>query len=220
MLENSPMKLTYWIILSSPRHVIEFEVRRRNVNFDYETRGEPIDDPTLKYKADTLDKVINALESRYKRAGPGRRDTSGFVALLNKKEKSNRDFKIQIEPGFCSKSRYSFKVAAGSTGHCTPECVVYARWGINLFFDCSVKPPPRYISREVDCTRRTCCLASTLPGPKSIGFFLLGPPEITPVATVEDLMAWIVVTSADIVSTLDSPTILHPPVLTISDVQL
>ncbi|GFU02501.1 hypothetical protein TNCV_1478151, partial [Trichonephila clavipes] len=27
-------------------------VRRRNVNFDYEARGDPIDDPTLKYKAE------------------------------------------------------------------------------------------------------------------------------------------------------------------------
>ncbi|GFX65944.1 dimer_Tnp_hAT domain-containing protein [Trichonephila clavipes] len=70
-------------------------VRRRNVNFDYEARGDPIDDPTLKYKAEfyffiTLererDKAINVFESRYKSSGPGRRDSSGFVALLNKKE--------------------------------------------------------------------------------------------------------------------------------------
>ncbi|GFS58363.1 uncharacterized protein TNCV_2475191 [Trichonephila clavipes] len=44
-------------------------VRRRNVNFDYEARGDPIDDPTLKYKAEfyffTLDKAINVLESRF-----------------------------------------------------------------------------------------------------------------------------------------------------------
>ncbi|GFX57635.1 hypothetical protein TNCV_2676211 [Trichonephila clavipes] len=42
-------------------------VRRRNVNFDYETRDDPIEDPTLKYKAQfyffTLHKAINALES-------------------------------------------------------------------------------------------------------------------------------------------------------------
>ncbi|GFS82517.1 uncharacterized protein TNCV_2469761 [Trichonephila clavipes] len=44
-------------------------VRRRNVNFDYEAREDSIEDPTLKYKAEfyffTLDKAINALESRY-----------------------------------------------------------------------------------------------------------------------------------------------------------
>ncbi|GFX53335.1 uncharacterized protein TNCV_363261 [Trichonephila clavipes] len=47
-------------------------VRRRNVHFDYEARGDPIDDPTLKYKAEFYfftiererDKAINALESR------------------------------------------------------------------------------------------------------------------------------------------------------------
>ncbi|GFU52026.1 uncharacterized protein TNCV_862171 [Trichonephila clavipes] len=32
--------------LIQPRHT----VRRRNVNFDYETREDPIEDPTLKYK--------------------------------------------------------------------------------------------------------------------------------------------------------------------------
>ncbi|GFW20532.1 uncharacterized protein TNCV_3537321 [Trichonephila clavipes] len=69
MLENSPTKPTYRLTLSSPSHVIEFEVRRRNVNFDYEARGDPIDDPTLKYKAEfyffLLDKAINALESTF-----------------------------------------------------------------------------------------------------------------------------------------------------------
>ncbi|GFT51723.1 uncharacterized protein TNCV_3169891 [Trichonephila clavipes] len=49
--------------LTQPRHT----VRRRNVNFDYEVQEEPIEDPTLKYKAEfyffTLDKAINALES-------------------------------------------------------------------------------------------------------------------------------------------------------------
>ncbi|GFW49773.1 uncharacterized protein TNCV_358761 [Trichonephila clavipes] len=43
-------------------------IRRRNVNFDYEARGDPIDDPTLKYKAEfffILVKAINALESRF-----------------------------------------------------------------------------------------------------------------------------------------------------------
>ncbi|GFX98573.1 uncharacterized protein TNCV_1501511 [Trichonephila clavipes] len=43
-------------------------VRRRNVNFNYEAREDLIEDPTLKYKAEfyffTLDKAINALESR------------------------------------------------------------------------------------------------------------------------------------------------------------
>ncbi|GFY19435.1 uncharacterized protein TNCV_4128221 [Trichonephila clavipes] len=52
--------------LTQPRH----RVRRRNVNFDYEAREDPIEDPTLKYKAEfyffTLDKAINALESRPK----------------------------------------------------------------------------------------------------------------------------------------------------------
>ncbi|GFX87230.1 uncharacterized protein TNCV_595791 [Trichonephila clavipes] len=50
--------------LIQPRH----RVRRRNVNFDYEALENPIEDPTLKYKAEfyffTLDKAINALESR------------------------------------------------------------------------------------------------------------------------------------------------------------
>ncbi|GFY29711.1 uncharacterized protein TNCV_1812901 [Trichonephila clavipes] len=59
-LENSLTKLTYRLILSS-RH----RVRRRNVNFDYEAR----EDPTFKYEAEfyffTLDKAINALESRF-----------------------------------------------------------------------------------------------------------------------------------------------------------
>ncbi|GFT83206.1 zinc finger MYM-type protein 1 [Trichonephila clavipes] len=53
--------------LTQPRH----RVRRRNVNFDYEARDDPIEDPTLKYKAEfyffTLerDKAINALEFRF-----------------------------------------------------------------------------------------------------------------------------------------------------------
>ncbi|GFV46220.1 hypothetical protein TNCV_5037081 [Trichonephila clavipes] len=48
-----------------PRHT----VRRRNVNFDYEARDDPIEDPTLKNKAEfyffTLDKAINAFESTF-----------------------------------------------------------------------------------------------------------------------------------------------------------
>ncbi|GFW54460.1 uncharacterized protein TNCV_1608241 [Trichonephila clavipes] len=48
-----------------PRH----RVRRRNVNFDYEAQEVPIEDPTLKYKTEfyffTLDKAVNALESRF-----------------------------------------------------------------------------------------------------------------------------------------------------------
>ncbi|GFV81742.1 uncharacterized protein TNCV_1703971 [Trichonephila clavipes] len=50
--------------LTQPRH----RVRRRNVNFDYEAREEPIEDSTLKYKKEfffTLDKAINELESRF-----------------------------------------------------------------------------------------------------------------------------------------------------------
>ncbi|GFV34712.1 uncharacterized protein TNCV_1450161 [Trichonephila clavipes] len=47
--------------LTQPRHTVQ----RRNVNFDYEAR----EDPSLKYKAEfyffTLDKAINALESRF-----------------------------------------------------------------------------------------------------------------------------------------------------------
>ncbi|GFV58305.1 uncharacterized protein TNCV_558671 [Trichonephila clavipes] len=47
--------------LTQPRHT----VRRRNVNFDYEAREDPIEDPTLKYKTEfyffTLHKAINAL---------------------------------------------------------------------------------------------------------------------------------------------------------------
>ncbi|GFX91031.1 uncharacterized protein TNCV_5106611 [Trichonephila clavipes] len=95
-----------------------YRVRRRNVNFDYETRDDPIENPTLKNKAEfyffTLDKAINALESRYKCAGPDRRDSSGFVALLIKKESPTEILKVHIEPGFCSKSRYSFKDIAYS----------------------------------------------------------------------------------------------------------
>ncbi|GFU78799.1 uncharacterized protein TNCV_4771621 [Trichonephila clavipes] len=53
--------------LTQPRH----RVRRRNVNFDCEAREDPIEDPTLKYKTEfyffTLDKAINALESRNKK---------------------------------------------------------------------------------------------------------------------------------------------------------
>ncbi|GFW90500.1 DUF4371 domain-containing protein [Trichonephila clavipes] len=49
--------------LTQPRH----RVRRRNVNFGYEAREDPIEDPTLKYKTKfyffTLDKAINALDS-------------------------------------------------------------------------------------------------------------------------------------------------------------
>ncbi|GFW68900.1 uncharacterized protein TNCV_2917991 [Trichonephila clavipes] len=51
--------------LTQPRH----RVRRRNVNVDYEARDDPIEDPTLKYKAEfyffTLDKAMNALESKF-----------------------------------------------------------------------------------------------------------------------------------------------------------
>ncbi|GFY28467.1 uncharacterized protein TNCV_1971201 [Trichonephila clavipes] len=53
--------------LTQPRH----RVRRRNVLFDYVARDDPIEDPTLKYKAEfyffTLerDKSIIALESRF-----------------------------------------------------------------------------------------------------------------------------------------------------------
>ncbi|GFV74657.1 uncharacterized protein TNCV_1177951 [Trichonephila clavipes] len=51
--------------LTQPCH----RVRRRNVNFDYEARENPIEDPTLKHKTEfyffTLDKAINALESKF-----------------------------------------------------------------------------------------------------------------------------------------------------------
>ncbi|GFX02609.1 uncharacterized protein TNCV_728631 [Trichonephila clavipes] len=44
--------------LTQPRH----RVRRRNVNFDYEAQNDPIEDPTLKYKAElysfTLEREI------------------------------------------------------------------------------------------------------------------------------------------------------------------
>ncbi|GFT15708.1 uncharacterized protein TNCV_4986161 [Trichonephila clavipes] len=36
--------------LTQPRHT----VRRRNVNFDYEARDDPTEDPTLKYKAEFI----------------------------------------------------------------------------------------------------------------------------------------------------------------------
>ncbi|GFV02780.1 transposable element Tc3 transposase [Trichonephila clavipes] len=38
------------IELTQPRHT----VRRKNVNFDYEARDDPIEDPTLKYKAEFI----------------------------------------------------------------------------------------------------------------------------------------------------------------------
>ncbi|GFU71385.1 uncharacterized protein TNCV_1814351 [Trichonephila clavipes] len=48
--------------LTQPRH----RVRRRNVNFDYEAREDPIEDPTLtEFYFFTLDKAINALECRF-----------------------------------------------------------------------------------------------------------------------------------------------------------
>ncbi|GFU98683.1 uncharacterized protein TNCV_1765071 [Trichonephila clavipes] len=51
--------------LTQPRH----RVPGRNGYFDYEAQNDPIGDPTLKYKAEfyffTLDKAINALESRF-----------------------------------------------------------------------------------------------------------------------------------------------------------
>ncbi|GFS76740.1 hypothetical protein TNCV_1622971 [Trichonephila clavipes] len=40
--------------LTQPRHT----VRRRNVNFDYEARDDPTEDPTLKYKTDILGRYI------------------------------------------------------------------------------------------------------------------------------------------------------------------
>ncbi|GFY09698.1 uncharacterized protein TNCV_3696601 [Trichonephila clavipes] len=47
--------------LTQPRH----RVQRRNVNFDYEAREDPIEDPALKYKAEfyffTLDKKLSML---------------------------------------------------------------------------------------------------------------------------------------------------------------
>ncbi|GFT98947.1 uncharacterized protein TNCV_3793401 [Trichonephila clavipes] len=67
-------------------------VRRRNVNFDYEAQGDPIDDPTLKYKAEfyffTLerDKAMNALESRFQfsLAAPAREDCLALAACHNR----------------------------------------------------------------------------------------------------------------------------------------
>ncbi|GFT99901.1 uncharacterized protein TNCV_749501 [Trichonephila clavipes] len=51
--------------LTQTRHI----VRRRNVNFNYQAREDPIEDPTFKYKTEfyffTLDKDINALEPRF-----------------------------------------------------------------------------------------------------------------------------------------------------------
>ncbi|GFV02197.1 uncharacterized protein TNCV_3516521 [Trichonephila clavipes] len=68
MLENLPTKLIYRLKnfeLTQPHYM----ARRRNVNFDYEARDDPIEDTTLKNKAEfyffALDKPINALESRF-----------------------------------------------------------------------------------------------------------------------------------------------------------
>ncbi|GFU51165.1 hypothetical protein TNCV_966561 [Trichonephila clavipes] len=61
---------------------------------------------------------------------------------------------------------------------CTLERLVHARWHISTFFDCNAQPPSCYIFQEVDWTLQACCSASKLNGPQSVGFLLLGSPEI------------------------------------------
>ncbi|GFW75630.1 hypothetical protein TNCV_4428131 [Trichonephila clavipes] len=62
---------------------------------------------------------------------------------------------------------------------------------------------PRKSLWDVDWTRQTYCLASTLPRPQSLGFLLLEPPEIAemPLATLKNLTTRIIVASADIART-------------------
>ncbi|GFV05546.1 hypothetical protein TNCV_227571 [Trichonephila clavipes] len=68
---------------------------------------------------------------------------------------------------------------------CAPERVVHGGWlrSVNVLgggFDAE-----------------DLCLTSTLPGPQSLGFLLLGPPEmLVPKATGEDITARIVIASS------------------------
>ncbi|GFV21884.1 hypothetical protein TNCV_4525711 [Trichonephila clavipes] len=73
-------------------------------------------------------------------------------------------------------------------------------------FDCGVQPPLCCIFREVDWTQWICCVALTLPEPQSFWILLLRRhlkllEFQMPWATVEDLITWIVIASADIAST-------------------
>ncbi|GFT10366.1 hypothetical protein TNCV_3735941 [Trichonephila clavipes] len=63
-------------------------------------------------------------------------------------------------------------VGAGTTGHCAPECAVHARWGTSTFSFAVQSISMLHIPR------RTCCMASNLPGPQPFEFLLLGSPEI------------------------------------------
>ncbi|GFU52193.1 hypothetical protein TNCV_4186421 [Trichonephila clavipes] len=64
---------------------------------------------------------------------------------------------------------------SGRTDHCAPEHVIRARRSAS---HSSIEVCNHHISREVECPRCIFCLTSTLPGFKSFGFLLLGPPEI------------------------------------------
>ncbi|GFV15355.1 hypothetical protein TNCV_4833821 [Trichonephila clavipes] len=67
---------------------------------------------------------------------------------------------------------------------------------------CGAYPLPNYISWEVDWARRTYCLAPTLLRGQSLGFLLLRLLKSlvyeTPVVTMANFTARIVVASADI----------------------
>ncbi|GFV43519.1 hypothetical protein TNCV_4592431 [Trichonephila clavipes] len=53
-----------------------------------------------------------------------------------------------------------------------PEFWVRTRWYTNIVFNSSVKPPPCYMSLEVDWTRWTYCFASRFPRPESSRFLI------------------------------------------------
>ncbi|GFS82947.1 hypothetical protein TNCV_1568321 [Trichonephila clavipes] len=76
----------------------------------------------------------------------------------------------------CFSTAHPTGVAAGSTYHCAPD--VGAQWCTSIIFELRCEQPLCYIFREVDWTQQTCCLASTLPGPQSLGLLLLRLPEI------------------------------------------
>ncbi|GFX79695.1 uncharacterized protein LOC103524116 [Trichonephila clavipes] len=104
--------------LTQQRH----RVRRRNVNFDYEERKDSIEDPTLKDEAEFYFFTLEIELSMHLNPDIYVLDLAeeivAVLAKLNKKWKSNRNFKIHIEPGFYSKSRYNFKDIAYSPNKC------------------------------------------------------------------------------------------------------
>ncbi|GFX49249.1 uncharacterized protein TNCV_294141 [Trichonephila clavipes] len=125
MLENSPTKIDILanFELTQPHH----RVRRRNVNFDYVARDDPIEDLTLKYIGQDTpenDKLKYCKDLEIVLTDGNSSDINALdlsdeivvvLALLNKKESPIEILKFILNPGFCSKSRYSFKDIAYST---------------------------------------------------------------------------------------------------------